>query len=424
LGNLGLGKKKGKKGKDDDFAVSSPFNLQQKVHVDFNSSSGFTGLPPEWESSLITSGIDKKEIIENSQAVLDVLGFMDNQNKPGTKNVAKPTNQNPELAKLLQQAGQQQTGNGIAMPQEKIKETLLKDLVNHVDNPLLIYEDQVKVGEGATGEVFLARDKRNKSKCAIKKMQLNKENIKMVITEIEIMQSSKHDNLVAFIDCFDVSGCLWVAMEFMDGGCLTDILEEYESGVHMTAGQIALVCRDTLQGLYYLHCHHRIHRDIKSDNLLLNSKGEIKIADFGYAAQLTEGKTKRQTIVGTPYWMAPELIRGQEYSAKVDIWSLGIMVMEMAEGEPPYMEFPPLRALFLITTKGIPGLSSPESWPAPFLEFVASCLDIDAESRKDSKTLLEHPLFKISSPRTEIGTLIDRAKQAKKEMSEMLTGDY
>jgi len=191
LGNLGLGKKKGKKGKDDDFAVSSPFNLQQKVHVDFNSSSGFTGLPPEWESSLITSGIDKKEIIENSQAVLDVLGFMDNQNKPGTKNVAKPTNQNPELAKLLQQAGQQQTGNGIAMPQEKIKETLLKDLVNHVDNPLLIYEDQVKVGEGATGEVFLARDKRNKSKCAIKKMQLNKENIKMVITEIEIMQNKQ-----------------------------------------------------------------------------------------------------------------------------------------------------------------------------------------------------------------------------------------
>lgn len=98
-----------------------------------------------------------------------------------------------------------------------------------------------------------------------------------------------------------------------------------------------------MKALLYIHSLHRIHRDIKSDNILLNDEGEVKIADFGYAAQLTQQQQKRNTVVGTPYWMAPELIRGHDYGIKVDIWSLGIMVMEMAEGEPPYMEFPPLR---------------------------------------------------------------------------------
>jgi len=115
----------------------------------------------------------------------------------------------------------------------------------------------------------------------------------------------------------------------------------------------------------------------------------VKIADFRYAAQLTSQKTKRNTIVGTPYWMAPELIRGQNYDTKVDIWSLGIMVMEMAQGEPPYMEFPPLRALFLITTKGIPDLNEPQKWSQPFREFVSLCLEKDPEKRPSASELLE-----------------------------------
>jgi len=245
-------------------------------------------------------------------------------------------------------------------------------------------------------------------------MQLTKDNKKMLITEIEIMKSSKHPNLVEYLDCFSVNGYLWVAMEFMDGGCLTDILEEYEF-LQMAASTIALVCRESLKGLAYLHAYHRIHRDIKSDNLLLCTSGEIKLADFGYAAQLTESKAKRQTIVGTPYWMAPELIRGHEYTAKVDIWSLGIMVMEMCEGEPPYMEFPPLRALFLITTKGIPGLKEPAKWPAELKSFTNSCLDIESESRPDSIALLEHPFLKLAGHPSEIGELISKAKQIKKD---------
>jgi protein-serine/threonine kinase len=102
----------------------------------------------------------------------------------------------------------------------------------------------------------------------------------------------------------------------------------------------------TLKGLSYVHSQHRIHRDIKSDNILLNFEGNVKLADFGYAAQLTQKQQKRNTVVGTPYWMAPELIRGHDYGTKVDIWSLGIMVMEMVEGEPPFMDSPPLRVRY------------------------------------------------------------------------------
>jgi protein-serine/threonine kinase len=169
-----------------------------------------------------------------------------------------------------------------------------------------------------------------------------------------------------------------------------------------------------LKALCYVHSLHRIHRDIKSDNILLNDSGEVKVADFGYAAQLTQQQQKRNTVVGTPYWMAPELIRGHDYGTKVDIWSLGIMAMEMAEGEPPYMEFPPLRvcylalvvfglqsihhfvpfqALFLITTKGIPDLKEPHKWSAEFRSFVAMCLNKEVEDRPDAMALL-----KVSAP--------------------------
>jgi len=201
-------------------------------------------------------------------------------------------------------------------------------------------------------------------------------------------------------------------MEFMGGGCLTDILEQFET-LQMTEPQIAHVCKETLDGLQYIHSFHRIHRDIKSDNILLGMQGEVKLADFGYAAQLTAQKAKRNTIVGTPYWMAPELIRGQEYDQKVDIWSLGIMAMEMAEGEPPYMDFPPLRALFLITTKGIPPLKETDSWSANLQDFVAKCLEKDAEKRGNATDVLKHPFLKTSCTGLEFTPLIEKARKLK-----------
>jgi serine/threonine protein kinase len=211
-------------------------------------------------------------------------------------------------------------------------------------------------------------------------------------------------------------------MEFMGSGCLTEVLEQFEYGVKMTESQIALTCLATLRGLAYIHSLHRIHRDIKSDNILIGIDGSVKLADFGYAAQLTQQKQKRNTIVGTPYWMAPELIRGQNYDQKVDLWSLGIMVMEMAEGEPPYMEFPPLRALFLITTKGIPDLKDPSKWSSEMRDFISKCLDKEPESRPDASELLKHPFLKRAGNSSEVATVAKQAKISKQNNSKML--DY
>lgn len=249
-------------------------------------------------------------------------------------------------------------------------------------------------------------------------MPLSNQNVELVTTEISIQKSCNHHSIVEYFDSYLVKNELWVVMEFMGGGCLTDILDQFES-VRLSESHIARICLDTLEGLAYLHSKNRIHRDIKSDNLLLGSDGAVKIADFGYAAQLSEGKAKRNTIVGTPYWMAPELIRGQNYGTKVDIWSLGIMAMEMAEGEPPYMEFPPLRALFLITTKGIPPLQEGDRWSALFKDFVAKCLERDPEARVDSRALLVHPFLATACAHTDLLVPLKIAKQEKANQAAM-----
>jgi len=385
--------------KKAEISVGTPFNIQHNIHVDFDSTSGFKGLPSEWEVLLKTNGISKQEVIENSAQVLEVLEFNDKYEKQKAANVAKPTGNSTQDEDL---------------PEER--EHSLTDLVSK-DDPLSIYPNKKKIGEGAAGEVFLATNNRTQEQVAIKIMPLNNQNLKLLITEIGIMKTSRHDNVVKYFESYLVTETIWVVMEFMSGGCLTEVLEQFEF-VQMTEPQMGLCSRDILRALCYIHSLHRIHRDIKSDNVLLGGDGQVKLADFGYAAQLTKQKQQRNTIVGTPYWMAPELIRGQNYNQKVDIWSLGIMAMEMAEGEPPYMEFPPLRALFLITTKGIPELKSP-TWTSDFKDFVSKCLILDPDNRPDAADILKHPFLKRSCGPSDFKPTIAEAKRWKKQNSDI-----
>jgi len=387
FGIFGKGKQR-KKDEDFEVDITGPFEVKHNVHVDFSSETGFKGLPKEWESMMVSGGLTKKDVEANSDAVLDVLKF---QSKLESGGDAKPT---PAPA---------------ALPTEK--NVTLDELVSKED-PTKLYTNMKKVGEGAAGEVFVATDTKKNRNVAIKKMTLGSQNMKLVLVEIGIMKDSHHPNIVDYIDSYIVDDQLWVVMEYMGGGCLTDILEQFEE-IRMNESQIALCCKEVLSGLSYIHSLHRIHRDIKSDNILLSDGGEVKLADFGYAAQLTQQKQKRNTIVGTPYWMAPELIRGQAYDTKVDIWSLGIMGMEMAEGEPPYMEFPPLRALFLISTKGIPPLKEETKWSSEFKEFLAKCLEKDPEKRPSATEMLQHPFIKKACPPVAMIPIIKDSRRLK-----------
>jgi len=375
-------------------SVSAPYNVQHEIHVDFDSETGFSGLPPEWEVAIKTSGITKKEVLDNPQEAIRVLEFVQQ-------------NENPQLRPKSVQVNQ--SANNSIQPLPEDKTITLTELVSKND-PSTLYRDMEKIGEGAAGEVFKAFIGNGKQ-VAVKKMEINGENMKLLITEIGIMKTSHHENIVDYIDSYSIDDRqLWVVMEYMDGGCLTDILELFED-IKMSEPQIAFCCKETLRALSYIHSLHRIHRDIKSDNILLDTGGHVKLADFGYAAQLTQKQQKRNTVVGTPYWMAPELIRGHDYGTKVDIWSLGIMLMEMVEGEPPYMEFPPLRALFLITTKGIPPLKEPQKWSSDLNDFFTKCLEKDVEKRPSADELLKHPFIGRSCPARDVAPIVKTAKE-------------
>ncbi|KAI8091384.1 kinase-like domain-containing protein [Gilbertella persicaria] len=262
-------------------------------------------------------------------------------------------------------------------------------------DPNLLYKRTKRIGQGASGSVYLASHLSTHAKVAVKQMDLSKQSrLDLIVNEIMIMKESHHSNIVNFLDSFLVRGDLWVVMEFMEGGALTDVIEHNT----MTEQQIATVCYETAKGLDHLHSQNIIHRDIKSDNVLLNFQGQVKISDFGYCAKLTDQRNKRATMVGTPYWMAPEIVKQKEYGAKVDIWSLGIMAIEMIENEPPYLDEEPLKALYLIATNGTPSLKNPEKLSKELKSYLAVCLCVDVKSRASASELLNHDFSKKAGP--------------------------
>lgn len=274
-------------------------------------------------------------------------------------------------------------------PRQSIQSSDIVAKLNQIcspQDPTKKYRNLVKIGQGASGGVYTAFEVGTNKCVAIKQMNLEQQPKKdLIINEILVMKDSKHKNIVNFMDSFLVRGDLWVVMEYMEGGSLTDVVT-YNM---MSEPQIAAVCRETLHGLQFLHSKGVIHRDIKSDNVLLSMEGNIKLTDFGFCAQINEAHMKRTTMVGTPYWMAPEVVTRKEYGRKIDIWSLGIMAIEMIEGEPPYLTESPLRALYLIATNGTPQIKEEHNLTPIFRDFLGFALKVDPEKRASAHDLLK-----------------------------------
>ncbi|KAI1720462.1 protein kinase domain-containing protein [Ditylenchus destructor] len=284
----------------------------------------------------------------------------------------------------------------------------LKTIVT-IGNPDRKFHKVEKIGSGASGSVFTAIEVNTGAEVAIKQMNLSQQPKKeLIINEILVMRENKHPNIVNYLDSYLVGEDLWVVMEYLAGGNLTDVVTECQ----MEEGMIAAVCREVLQALEFLHSRHVIHRDIKSDNILLGMDGSVKLTDFGFCAQISPEQNKRTTLVGTPYWMAPEVVSRRQYGPKVDVWSLGIMAIEMVEGEPPYLNENPLRAIYLIATNGRPDFPGRDNISPAFRDFIDAALEVDVENRFSARELLRHHFLKCAKPLNGLHYLIEAAKRS------------
>uniref|UniRef100_A0A3B4B2V2 non-specific serine/threonine protein kinase n=1 Tax=Periophthalmus magnuspinnatus TaxID=409849 RepID=A0A3B4B2V2_9GOBI len=262
-------------------------------------------------------------------------------------------------------------------------------------DPRTYLDHYIKIGEGSTGIVCIATVKTTGKLVAVKKMDLRKQQRReLLFNEVVIMRDYHHDNVVEMYNSYLVGDELWVVMEFLEGGALTDIVTH----TRMNEEQIATVCVSVLKALSVLHTQGVIHRDIKSDSILLTHDGRVKLSDFGFCAQVSKEVQRRKSLVGTPYWMAPELISRLPYGPEVDIWSLGIMVIEMVDGEPPYFNEPPLKAMKMIRDNLPPKLKNLHKVSPLLKGFLDRMLVRDPAQRATASELLKHPFLSKAGP--------------------------
>ncbi|KAF2343281.1 Protein kinase domain, partial [Trinorchestia longiramus] len=260
-----------------------------------------------------------------------------------------------------------------------------------------------KIGEGSTGIVCLATDHLTGMQVAVKKMDLRRQQRReLLFNEVVIMKEYQHPNIVRTYDSFLAGDELWVVMEYLAGGALTDLVSQ----ARLDECQIATVCQQCLHALGFLHSQGVIHRDIKSDSILLDLEGKVKLSDFGFCAQVSPDLPKRKSLVGTPYWMAPEVISRLPYGPEVDIWSLGIMVMEMVDGEPPFFNEPPLQAMRRIRDMPPPKLKNAHKVSPRLQSFLDKMLVRDPNERVSAVDLLQHPFIRLASTSSVLQPLL------------------
>ncbi|XP_027754712.1 nik-related protein kinase isoform X1 [Empidonax traillii] len=302
-------------------------------------------------------------------------------------------------------------------------------------DPAGIFELVQVVGNGTYGQVYKGRHVKTGQLAAIKVMNVTENEEEEIKLEINMLKKySHHRNIATYYGAFvkkspaGQDDQLWLVMEYCGAGSVTDLVKKTK-GNCFKEDWIAYICREVLRGLAHLHAHHVIHRDIKGQNVLLTENAEVKLVDFGVSAQLDRTIGRRNTFIGTPYWMAPEVIACEEnpdstYDYRSDLWSLGITAIEMAEGAPPLCDMHPMRALFLIPRNPPPKLKS-RKWSKKFLNFVESCLVKHYLHRPSTETLLKHSFIRDMQNERQVRIMLkDHLDRTRKKKGEKEETDY
>ncbi|KAJ4944933.1 hypothetical protein JOQ06_013472 [Pogonophryne albipinna] len=299
--------------------------------------------------------------------------------------------------------------------------------VRRDENPEEIWDIIGELGDGAFGKVFKAQNKQTGILAAAKVIDTKtEEELEDYMVEIDILASCDHENIVQLLDAFYFESKLWmkgsiphypttweILIEFCGGGAVDAVMLELERP--LTEPQIRVVCKQTLEALVYLHDNKIIHRDLKAGNILLTLDGDVKLADFGVSAKNTKTFQRRDSFIGTPYWMAPEVVmcetsKDRPYDYKADIWSLGVTLIELAQIEPPNHEMNPMRVLLKIAKADPPTLMQPSRWSPEFSDFLKRCLDKHVDNRWTPTQLLQHPFVSSVKDSRPVRELIAEAK--------------
>ncbi|KAL4432339.1 hypothetical protein ABPG74_011098 [Tetrahymena malaccensis] len=407
---------------------NQPFNVKRHISIQLDPKTGqYIGMPQEWTQYNLKINYDRKKTIVTknfpksvraSKLPKEIIDLITGVSLTPETNYSPLYSSQYTAEKITQEwdeiVRENEQSKAIQQPsfqdykdlveyiiqndqpnKERLSEYEFNKLAENIqieeNDPSNHYDFLSQIGKGATCKVYRCKNKQNGQECAMRVIRmLNHDQIEKTKMEILLMNESKNNNIVQYYKSYIYMDVIFMAIEYMNAGSLTELI--YSNFTFLSEQIASYICEQILFGLFFIHRTNQIHRDLKSDNILLNQKGDVKIADFGFATQLTREHLSKKSQVGTPAWMAPELILRKDYSQKVDIWSLGIICIEILEGEPPYIRDKPAKAMYYITKKK-PHQLDATKFSQEACDFVSMCLNIDPQERPTAQQLISHPFI-------------------------------